>query len=74
MPEAGAVSQERQQEAQSELPRELRHYLTVETDQWGAEHIVCLKCKRRFFTLRDAAIHLLRVHGVRVAQKYSGQA
>jgi len=54
-----------------EIPQELKSYLQVEVDQWDVAHIVCIKCKKRFFTVRDAAIHLYRVHGVKVAQKYA---
>ncbi|WP_193322895.1 hypothetical protein [Pyrobaculum calidifontis] len=54
-----------------EIPQDLKSYLQVEVDQWDVAHIVCIKCKKRFFTVRDAAIHLYRVHGVKVAQKYA---
>jgi hypothetical protein len=34
-------------------------------------HIVCLRCRKKFFTLKDAALHLYYVHGVKTAQKYT---
>lgn len=53
-----------------DIPAELKTYLTTEVDQWDNTHIVCLKCKKKFFTLKDAALHLLYIHGVKPAQKY----
>ncbi|WP_167827644.1 hypothetical protein [Pyrobaculum islandicum] len=52
-----------------DVPQELRSYLSVEIDQWGVKHIVCTKCKMKFFTLKDAALHLYNIHKVRIAQK-----
>ncbi|ACB39199.1 hypothetical protein [Pyrobaculum neutrophilum] len=53
-----------------EIPQELKSYLAVEADQWDVKHIVCLKCRKKFFTVRDAALHLHAVHGLKAAQKY----
>ncbi len=53
-----------------EIPQELANYLEVEVDQWDVAHIVCRKCKRKFFTVKDAALHLYHIHGVKTAQKY----
>ncbi len=53
-----------------EVPQELANYLEVEVDQWDVAHIVCRKCKRKFFTVKDAALHLYHIHGVKTAQKY----
>jgi hypothetical protein len=54
-----------------EIPQELTNHLKVEVDQWDVAHIVCLRCKKKFFTLKDAALHLYHVHGVKTAQKYA---
>ncbi|MEZ0318864.1 MAG: hypothetical protein ABWK05_02580 [Pyrobaculum sp.] len=54
-----------------DIPPELKTYLVVEKDVWDVEHIVCIKCKKKFFTLKDAALHLYHAHGVKPAQKYA---
>jgi hypothetical protein len=54
-----------------EIPQELANHLKVEVDQWDVAHIVCLRCRRKFFTLKDAALHMYYVHGVKTAQKYA---
>jgi hypothetical protein len=54
-----------------EVPHDLTNYLKIEVDQWDVAHIVCLKCKKKFFTVKDAALHLYHIHGVKMAQKYA---
>ncbi|MCI4446894.1 MAG: hypothetical protein JHC20_03140 [Pyrobaculum sp.] len=54
-----------------EIPQDLANYLKVEIDQWDVAHIVCLKCRKKFFTVKDAALHLYHIHGVKMAQKYA---
>lgn len=53
-----------------DIPPELKGYLRVMKDQWDVVHIECLKCHKKFFTLRDAALHISSAHGVKMAQKY----
>lgn len=53
-----------------EVPPDLKPYLTTEVDMWENPHYVCRKCRKKFFTLRDAALHLYHVHNVRVAQRH----
>ncbi|WP_181933369.1 hypothetical protein [Pyrobaculum aerophilum] len=54
-----------------EIPQEISNYLAVERDQWDVEHIICRKCGKKFFTLKDAALHIYHIHGVKIAHKYA---
>ncbi|MEM3834183.1 hypothetical protein [Pyrobaculum sp.] len=54
-----------------EIPQDLATYLHVDIDQWDVAHIVCRKCGKKFFTVKDAALHLYHVHDVKLAQKFA---
>lgn len=54
-----------------EIPQEISNYLAIERDQWDVEHIICRKCGKKFFTLKDAALHIYHIHGVKIAHKYA---
>ncbi|MGC8994412.1 MAG: hypothetical protein ACP5J0_03345 [Pyrobaculum sp.] len=56
-----------------EIPQELASHLAAEVDQWDVPHIVCRRCGKKFFSLRDAALHIYHIHGVKIAQRYTGE-
>ncbi|MFN3804858.1 MAG: hypothetical protein ACK4SY_07360 [Pyrobaculum sp.] len=53
-----------------EIPSELKTYLHPEKDRWEITHLTCVKCRKKFFTIKDAALHLLYTHGIKMAQRY----
>ncbi len=54
-----------------EIPQELKTHLQIERDQWDVPHLVCIKCRKRFFSVRDATLHLYHIHDVKAAQKFT---
>ncbi|MFN7105711.1 MAG: hypothetical protein ACK4M3_03915 [Pyrobaculum sp.] len=53
-----------------EIPSELKTYLQLEKDRLEITHLTCVKCRKKFFTIKDAALHLFHTHGIKIAQKY----